>query len=69
MSPELHPAVPASLRTLYAAFVAQDPAVPVFAVRCCGRIYLGNAPAAKCRTCDEPPKNVEIRSPSDLDHL
>ena len=54
---------------LHQAFVGQEPEAPLFVVRCCGRIYMGRSPAMKCRTCDDTPKNVEIRQASDLDNL
>lgn len=69
MGSDLHPALPQSMRKVYQIFAAQDPVTPVFLVRCCGRIYMGRDPASKCRTCDDTPKNVEIRNEADLDNL
>jgi hypothetical protein len=66
---DVHPAVPQSLRVAYTALHSQYPDEPIFAVRCCGRIYLGPKPASKCRTCEEVPKNIEITSAGDLDSL
>ncbi len=57
-----------SAKELYGVFKAQGIS-PVYAVRCCGRIYIGRIPAVKCRTCDKPPRNVEVRSEKDLDNL
>jgi hypothetical protein len=54
------------LRELYKVFQAQGVEV-VYAVRCCGRVYLGRDPAVKCRTCAKLPKNIEIRAEADLD--
>jgi len=53
---------------LYRMFLQQGVEV-VYAVRCCGRVYLGREPAVKCRTCEKHPKNVEIRQEGDLDNL
>lgn len=55
-------------REMYKAFAAQGTEV-VYAVRCCGRLFLGFEPARKCRTCQSQPKNVEIRTEADLDNL
>lgn len=59
---------PSDLHELYKIFQAQGAEV-VYAVRCCGRVYLGRDPAVKCRTCSKHPKNVEVRSEKDLDSL
>jgi len=58
-----------SLSKIVAEFKAQEPEGVVIAARCCGRIYIGRVPAVKCRTCEEPAKNVEIREDRDLDNL
>jgi hypothetical protein len=69
MTPTPHSTVLETLRKLYRTFAAQQSIEPLFGARCCGRSYIGNAPAVKCRTCDELPKNVELRSEADLDSL
>ncbi len=55
-------------KELYKAFASQK-AEKVFAVVCCGRVYLGINPATRCRTCTSTPKNVEICTAADLDNL
>lgn len=58
----------ASLKLLANEFFKQGSA-KLYAGRCCGRTYIGVAPAVKCRTCSKPAKNVEILSVADLDTL
>jgi hypothetical protein len=42
----------------------------VFAVNCCGRVYVGTTPAQRCRTCTRTPENHEVRTDgSNLDAL
>lgn len=66
---DVHPAVNQSLKTSYDVLRRHNPEAQVFAVHCCGRIYLGIQAASKCRTCDKIPQNIEIRSDGDLDNL
>lgn len=60
--------IDAAARELYKTFVAQG-VTHVYGTRCCGRVYLGQQPAMKCRTCQGQPKNVEIAQEGDLDNL
>ena len=41
----------------------------VYAVHCCGRLYLGVAPATRCRTCELTPQNVKIGSEAEIDQM
>lgn len=52
-------------RTLYLQFVRQQIS-EVWAARCCGRLYLGKAPATTCRVCSGSPVNHKIEKPEDL---
>ena len=59
----------ASARLVCRTMMEQVPNETLFVARCCGRIYIGRERAAKCRTCEEPAKNVEIGPGGDLDNL
>jgi hypothetical protein len=32
----------------------------VYVAECCGRLYVGETPAAGCRTCDNKPESREV---------
>jgi hypothetical protein len=57
-----------SLKLLAKEFFLQG-APKLFVGQCCGRIYIGVAPAVKCRTCNKSANNAEIFSIADLDTL
>lgn len=68
---ELHPTVRASLHSVYRVFHSQRPDIPLFASRCekCGKCAIGQVLATVCRTCEQPPKSIEIVTENDLDNL
>ena len=39
---------------------------PVIVALCCNRLYVGGVAAQGCRTCTQPPINVEIALTTDL---
>ncbi len=52
---------------LYKTFALEEG--KVFGATCCGRLYLGRAPATTCRVCKKAPDNIEITSEADLARL
>jgi hypothetical protein len=46
-----------TLKHLVDPFFAEDPALPLYAAACCGRIFVGRDKPTACRTC---PKSLQV---------